>query len=218
MVKDYDADFFHHLCDSVRQADGPAAGGFGRFPYISAGNKQAETSFYTAKCILDAYKGRNITHTFLDAGCGVGVKVWIAESLGFDAKGVELCEDSVKIARMALGKRKIIRKDLLRYEGFHNYDVIYLYLPMCNPKLQKQFEENLVNRSKDDVIIISAGDHMLSKAMKWINYTPNSAALVARILKSIQVTHPGHGFNMYVKEKFYDELEARFPPCPTCKV
>jgi SAM-dependent methyltransferase len=149
-------DFFERVCNGLRRVDAKEAREFGRFPYIPASLDTFRSTLNVVSRLLEWTKGKK-EPTFLDAGCGIGDKVWIAQTLGYDAKGIELCNDSIRIGRLALGRNAIIKANLLTYKGYDKFEVIYLYRPMSDEKLEVEFEERLIKHSRNDVIIISAG-------------------------------------------------------------
>ena len=85
-------------------------------------------------------KRENIS--FLDAGCGAGNILLIARVVGFnDVYGIELDVNTIKIAKKLLkhatlpyrkhpGNFHIIKANLLEYDKYKKYDVIYYYQPM----------------------------------------------------------------------------------------
>ena len=111
--------------------------------------------------IKKVYKGgRQLT--FLDAGCGIGVKVMIARYLGFKAKGIELNDKYLKIARLLLPPDSycspirgsdITKADILKYKRYNKFDIIYYYSPLI--KLEKEFEEKVEDEAKVGAYIIA---------------------------------------------------------------
>src|SRR5690606_17323835 len=89
---------------------------------------------------------------FLDVGCGLGNKVWIAQVLGFDAYGLEINQRYVDIARDYIGARRIICHDGTTFQDYSQYDVIYFYNPMPSMEL----ETAIVSKAKKGAIIFHA--------------------------------------------------------------
>lgn len=73
---------------------------------------------------------------FLDVGCGLGNKVWIAQELGFDAHGIEVNEKYVEIARNLVSPQRIRCHDATTYTDYGEYDVIYFFNPMPSGLLE----------------------------------------------------------------------------------
>ena len=101
---------------------------------------------------------------FLDVGCGVGQKVFIAHLLGFDAYGLELREELLKEARsitLDLYMYKdhglddyFMQGDALKFKNFGASDVIYFYCPLFEDKLETRLEKNIAKQAKKGTIVI----------------------------------------------------------------
>lgn len=89
---------------------------------------------------------------FLDVGCGLGNKVWIAQVLGFDAYGIEINQKYVEIASEYLGTHRIFCHDGIAFQDYAQYDVIYFYNPMPSGEL----ETAIVATAKKGAIIYHA--------------------------------------------------------------
>lgn len=73
---------------------------------------------------------------FLDVGCGLGNKVWIAQELGFDAHGIEVNEKYVEIAQNLVDPQRVLCQDATTYADYGRYDVIYFFNPMPSGALE----------------------------------------------------------------------------------
>jgi SAM-dependent methyltransferase len=73
---------------------------------------------------------------FLDVGCGLGNKVWIAQEFGFDAHGIEVNEKYVEIARNLVGPHRVLCHDATTYADYGKFDVIYFFNPMPSGALE----------------------------------------------------------------------------------
>jgi SAM-dependent methyltransferase len=89
---------------------------------------------------------------FLDVGCGLGNKVWIAQELGFDAYGIEINQKYVEIASEYIGADRIFCHDGVTFEDYAQYDVIYFYNPMPSVEL----ENAILAKGKKGAIIYHA--------------------------------------------------------------
>jgi protein-L-isoaspartate O-methyltransferase len=90
--------------------------------------------------------------SFLDVGCGLGNKVWIAQELGFDAYGIELNKKYAEIACAYVGPGRVLCQDGVTYPDYSKYDVIYFYNPMPSGEL----ETAILNGARDGAIIYHA--------------------------------------------------------------
>lgn len=61
---------------------------------------------------------------FLDVGCGLGNKVWLAQKIGFDAYGVEINQKYADIAGECVGMNRIFCRDGITFPDYDQYDVI----------------------------------------------------------------------------------------------
>lgn len=95
---------------------------------------------------------------FLDAGCGVGNIMLLAEAVGFRVKGVEYDTKTWRLGNKLVknnqNKPKIIKGDIITFRGYKNYDVIYFYVPIQNYERMQCFVTNLKNRMKVGAVVI----------------------------------------------------------------
>jgi len=99
---------------------------------------------------------------FLDAGCGVGNIVMLAHAVGFDAYGIEydlktLNRGKKLFEQFRLDPGRLMKGDILEFNNYHIYDVIYTYCPMVNHKLEQQFEDKARREAKKGAIFIGMG-------------------------------------------------------------
>jgi SAM-dependent methyltransferase len=96
---------------------------------------------------------------FLDAGCGVGNIVMMAYTFGFDAYGIEY-----DVKTLNRGKRlfkqfdinadRLMRGDILKFNNYADYDVIYTYNPMQDGNLERKFEAKVLREAKIGAVLI----------------------------------------------------------------
>ncbi len=91
---------------------------------------------------------------FLDVGCGLGGKVWIAEALGFDPCGVEINPNYARVASECVGADRIFCTDAIGFNDYGSYDVIYFYNPMPTDEI----ETAILQKAKKGAIIYHAID------------------------------------------------------------
>lgn len=116
---------------------------------------------------------------FLDVGCGLGNKVWIAQSMGFDAYGLEINPKYAAIAIECVGANRIFCQDGIHFPDYGEYDVIYFYNPMPSDDL----ESAILKTAKKGAIIYHAVDLQVSPSRPF-------ARLSARVL---QLKDSGYG-------------------------
>jgi SAM-dependent methyltransferase len=91
---------------------------------------------------------------FLDVGCGLGNKVWIAQTLGFEAYGLEINPKYAEIAGECVGTNRILCHDGVTFPDYGDYDVIYFYNPMPSSELEAAI---LANARKGAIIYHAIG-------------------------------------------------------------
>lgn len=114
------------------------------------------------------------TLKFLDVGCGVGQKVFLAkEMFDFNAFGFDLRLSFVQKARELIKmlndryysdwrreaqdkelKSTIFQANALKFNNYSNYDVIYFYCPMHNPEFEIKLEKRIAEQAKIGAIVI----------------------------------------------------------------
>jgi SAM-dependent methyltransferase len=100
---------------------------------------------------------------FLDAGCGPGNVMVTARAAGLcDAyHGIEFFDETFKKAQAWLGINergnntyKLFQEDILKFNHYGKYDIIYFYCPFSDHRLQRRFEERLEDEMKVGAILI----------------------------------------------------------------
>lgn len=95
--------------------------------------------------------------SFLDAGCGFGNIMMLAGGIGFDVCGLEFDPVTIEFAASINPYWKEIRQqDILTYNGYGKFDVIYYYCPFCCRK-ETEFEKRVENQMKVGAILIAYG-------------------------------------------------------------
>ncbi|MEZ0229114.1 MAG: class I SAM-dependent methyltransferase [Planctomycetota bacterium] len=94
---------------------------------------------------------------FLDAGCGIGDKVFLASDMGFEAHGVELDESLIRAAKRRFEARQVsadsytpprgdrltlYRSDITRFT-YSSFDVVFFYCPFSDPVAEGRFERRV---------------------------------------------------------------------------
>lgn len=134
----------------------------GRFQFIPANLDQI---LYFLDEIVEYYNKKGISiHSlkFLDAGCGIGNILMIANLMGFNAYGIEIDSRNIRIAKKLVTNSyrirfEITKGDILTFKNYSHYDVIYFYYPLYDYEKQKRFEAKLVNDMKVGAIVMQYG-------------------------------------------------------------
>jgi len=93
--------------------------------------------------------------TFLDIGCGIGNVLLFAEQVGFDVYGIEKDQYPFHVASAMLGKSRISQDDILNYDRYRDFDVVYYFCPLTDGTMQKQFEHQVEDTMRKGAILIA---------------------------------------------------------------
>ena len=112
-----------------------------------------KTFITTLRLIKKDYYERNgeaaVRPSFIDAGCGLGVKLIIAQGMGFDITGLEIDDKVLERAEeiFCIDKLNIHRQDILEHD-YSEYDVVYFFCPFHNAEKEKEFERRIQSQMK----------------------------------------------------------------------
>lgn len=109
--------------------------------------------------------GGYIKMNFLDCGCGVGNVLLLAKSVsGFYVTGLEYEPEACAIAKELVNGGRIIQCDILEFEHYSKYDIIYYYVPFSDEAKQRRFTERVCDNMKVGAVVITygGGSHYLS--------------------------------------------------------
>lgn len=102
--------------------------------------------------------------TFLDCGSGLGFVPALAREMGFRASGLEWSEEYVAIAQQMFSWVTTFQGDVLEFDRYADYDVIYYYGPFDDEALQRRFEEKVERDAKVGAVIL--GNRKASQAWR----------------------------------------------------
>lgn len=93
---------------------------------------------------------------FLDVGSGIGTKLLLAQDAGFDVEGVEQLDELAAAAdEHGLTTH---RADARGWDGYADYDVVYLNHPLANTEFETPFEQWLHQQLKPGAVLIQVND------------------------------------------------------------
>lgn len=167
-------------------------------------------SFVIKKMKWAPYQLNNIK--FLDVGCGVGQKPYMAKHIGFKAFGLEL-----RIPLISAGKKAIkslgalpqvysgtenkltsmfIQGNALTFDRYNEFDLIYYYCPLSDYTLQQQLEQRIAETAKQGAIVVGC----LSQGIfATFNGENDLKALGWRV-----VSGGNHGLLFFIRDKVID--------------
>jgi len=101
--------------------------------------------------------------SFLEVGCGIGIKLLIARYYFIDSfgcvtgcyKGIEIDKESTEIAR-TLTPFEIYNIDALKFKDYDKFNIIYYYAPICDKVKEKKLERLIEQSVKPGTIIVTA--------------------------------------------------------------
>ncbi len=130
-----------------------------RHPYIPYPPRDFLTKMYAASRLHRAIRGKRSSR-FLDVGCGIGTKVFLAAHLFTHAAGLEVDPRLLRIAR-TLDKNSVrnssfISGDALTYDDYARYDVLFLYRPFRDDDRQAALERRIAEQTRAGTIIVAS--------------------------------------------------------------
>ena len=93
---------------------------------------------------------------FLEVGCGIGTKMALAESVGFNAHGIEILPDLVAEAlREGLN---VVEADARFWRGYADFDTVYVNHPLLDQTAEQEFERELHRVMKPGSVLVAVND------------------------------------------------------------
>jgi SAM-dependent methyltransferase len=107
--------------------------------------------------------------SFLDVGCGSGMKVALAAEMFDAAHGLDYDPGYVEVANRALaamraGRCRAFHDNGLSFGGYGGYDVIYFFQPMRDPEGLQALERQIVVGARDGAILLGTYPGFLWRA------------------------------------------------------
>lgn len=149
----------------------------GRYPFIPLGPYSfAEEMLGAAKVYNALYPDPGKSRDgkpihFVDVGGGIGTKAAfggqiLRQATMFPVRSFNIEVDATyaAVAERLLPKKRIINKDALKLGGaYKEFDILYFYCPLADPKLQCQLEKTIYEGSKEGSIHIQILKKNLSR-------------------------------------------------------
>ena len=113
-------------------------------------------------------------YSFIDAGCGIGNILLLADRIGFTKlRGLEI--DPTTIRYSICPKSFIKKQNVLTYKSYGQYDVIYYFCPIEDFKKEIKFEQIVENQMKLGAILIanSKADQNIKENKKFKRISEN---------------------------------------------
>jgi SAM-dependent methyltransferase len=106
--------------------------------------------------VADAFPA-GVTPSFLDPGCGIGTKVFVAQQIfGFEATGFDIVPEYVWVAHKELGLiHQTVLGDVDTCRAYDMFDIVWLSRPFRDDKREFAYELRVQNEMKPGAFLIS---------------------------------------------------------------
>jgi 2-polyprenyl-3-methyl-5-hydroxy-6-metoxy-1,4-benzoquinol methylase len=88
---------------------------------------------------------------FLDIGCGIGTKLALMHTLGWEVAGIDRTEHYLDAARELIPEATLTHADALALNSF-NADLVYMYRPAVSDKLETELERHVLAHVKPGTV------------------------------------------------------------------
>lgn len=109
------------------------------------------TSFYGGMQVVRERLGPG-RHKFLDVGSGLGTKLYLADTLGFEPWGIEHNLQYVDLCYHLWPEFVVHECNALEFEDYNKFDVIYSFRCARDSALQDKLNEHILKHMRDDAI------------------------------------------------------------------
>jgi hypothetical protein len=91
---------------------------------------------------------------FMEAGCGIGTKLYRARQLGLWEYGMDINNNFIKHAREVLGVRAYLGS--VREMPYDKADIVYISRPYKNDEVEVEYETSVHSAMRNGTILIAA--------------------------------------------------------------
>ncbi len=92
---------------------------------------------------------------FLECGSGFGFVAALARELGFTVTGIEVEPSYVEMSRRLFPSVRVEEADLLSWDHFGEFDVVYYYGPFADEETQARFERRVEETLRPGAIVLA---------------------------------------------------------------
>lgn len=93
---------------------------------------------------------------FLECGSGFGFVAALARELGFTVTGVEVVAKYIEHSRQFFPAVRVEEADLLTFDRFGDFDVVYYYGPFADEEVQAAFERRIEDALRPGGIVLAS--------------------------------------------------------------
>ena len=116
-----------------------------------AGHQYCHTpiSFFSEALNLMKKREKTLNNKkFIDAGCGLGCLCEVARLNGLNAEGIELIPILCDLSKQIFPEIKIHNMNVMDFNKYGEFDIIYYWLPFRNPELQQIFKLKIEDETR----------------------------------------------------------------------
>jgi SAM-dependent methyltransferase len=107
--------------------------------------------------------------SFVDVGSGIGTKLFLADTLGFEVWGIERRPDYVEVSNALFPEYPVKCIDALEYQDYADFDVIYSYRLARKDQLQERVNAHIVEHMRDGAIFFSTDTPASAKGLMQLD-------------------------------------------------
>ncbi len=113
------------------------------------------SSFYAGMAAIRRKLGPG-RHKFVDVGSGIGTKLFLADSMGFEPYGIERRVEYVHVSERLFPDYKIWWGDALDFPEYNQFDVIYSFRLAQQDDVQKKINDHIVANMKEGAVFFTS--------------------------------------------------------------
>ena len=92
---------------------------------------------------------------FLECGSGFGVVAALAQGFGFKVTGIEVVPEYIELSRQFFQSVRVEQADLLTFDRYGEFDVVYYFAPFADEAVQADFEHRIERSLRPGGIILA---------------------------------------------------------------
>lgn len=125
----------------------------GCFSYIPLNNIEFFNCLKQA-IVIHKQNNHKKPSTFLDVGCGLGVKSYIASWLSLKSSGIDINNNYIDKAQLMFPGCDFQTTNALEYNRYGLFDIIYFFRPMRDIAAQNELEKRITRQAKPGTTLI----------------------------------------------------------------
>lgn len=112
------------------------------------------SSFYAGMYAIKEKLGPG-RHKFVDVGSGIGTKLFLADTMGFEPYGIERRSSYINVSMRLFPEYDVWWGDALKFQDYQRFDVIYSFRLAQQDDVQQQINDHIVEHMKDGAIFFA---------------------------------------------------------------